>query len=288
MKCEQIQTLIEDCVDGALDHKAAAVVNSHRASCATCESFYQELSREQEIYARYNRDVEVTPALWASIETRIKQERASRPAGFASRLREQLTGMFGAPRLSPAFAAALVLVAIALTVGVMSYLNARGRETIVAGGNSNTSIQPADDKNEDKKAVPPASAPDSAKDQGTLGSNRAEGTGRAVTPPRGIKTAAPQKHVVSNAALTPAQLVREAEQKYLTAIAMLSRDVNRQRTQLDPTLLARFDASLSEIDRTIKETRRVVRENPGDPIALQYLLAAYSKKVEVLRGMTTD
>ncbi|MEK6408936.1 MAG: hypothetical protein AABN34_18590 [Acidobacteriota bacterium] len=294
MKCEQIQTLIEDCVDGVLDQKSASVVNSHRASCATCENLYQELSREQEIYARYNRDVEVTPALWASIETRINQERASRPAGFASRLRELLASMFAyrsAARLSPAFAAALVLVAIALTVGVMSYLNSGGRETIVAGvagGNSNTSIPRVEDKNEDKKAVPPSPAPDSAKDQGTLGSNRAEGTGRAVTPPRGIKTAAPQKHVVSNAALTPAQLVREAEQKYLTAIAMLSRDVNRQRTQLDPILLARFDASLSEIDRTIKETRRVVRENPGDPIALQYLLAAYSKKVEVLRGMTTD
>ena len=53
-------------------------------------------------------------------------------------------------------------------------------------------------------------------------------------------------------------------------------------------VLAKFDASLSEIDRTIRETRRVVRENPEDPIALQYLLAAYSKKVEVLRGMTID
>jgi hypothetical protein len=31
-----------------------------------------------------------------------------------------------------------------------------------------------------------------------------------------------------------------------------------------------------------------VRENPEDPIALQYLLAAYSKKVDVLREMTTD
>jgi hypothetical protein len=32
----------------------------------------------------------------------------------------------------------------------------------------------------------------------------------------------------------------------------------------------------------------VVRQNPEDPIALQYLLAAYSKKVDVLRGMTNE
>jgi predicted Zn-dependent protease len=87
---------------------------------------------------------------------------------------------------------------------------------------------------------------------------------------------------------TPAQLVREAEQKYVTAIAMLSRDVNRKRSQLDPIMLARFDSALGDIDRTIKDTRRVVRENPEDPIALQYLLAAYSKKVDVLRGMSAS
>jgi hypothetical protein len=56
-------------------------------------------------------------------------------------------------------------------------------------------------------------------------------------------------------------------------------------------MVARFDSALTDIDRTIKDTRRVVRDNPEDPIALQYLLAAYSKKVDALRGMsaaTTD
>jgi hypothetical protein len=106
---------------------------------------------------------------------------------------------------------------------------------------------------------------------------------KTPVPPR----AQPPKTQVA-AALTPAQLVRDAEQKYLAAIAMLSRDVNKHRSQLDPIMLARFDASLSEIDRTIKETRQVVRQNPEDPIALQYLLAAYSKKVDVLREMTND
>ena len=89
-------------------------------------------------------------------------------------------------------------------------------------------------------------------------------------------------------AMTPAQLVRDAEDKYLTAIAMLSRDVNGRRSQLDPIMLARFDATLADIDRTIKDTRQVVKDNPGDPIALQYLLAAYSKKVDVLREMTNN
>src|SRR5204862_4089730 len=99
-----------------------------------------------------------------------------------------------------------------------------------------------------------------------------------------VKAAVPRKSSVATA-LTPTPLVREAEQKYLTAIAMLARDVNRKRSQLDPIMLARFDSALGDIDRTIKDTRRVVRDNPEDPIALQYLLAAYSKKVDDLRGM---
>ncbi|MEK6323363.1 MAG: zf-HC2 domain-containing protein [Acidobacteriota bacterium] len=285
MKCEDVQMLIEDYVDRTLDQKAAALVKSHMGSCAACARFYQQLSREQEIYARYERDVEVTPALWASIETRIKQERAARPLGLFSRLREQIAGVFAGPRLSPALAAALVIIAIGITVAVMTYLNPRGGETTVAGGNRNTSI-PTD---EPKSApIPEPPAPESPKAPGTYATNDGSRSDQPATPHKATKARIAQKHLATTAVLTPSQLVRDAEQKYLTAISMLSRDVNRQRSQLDPNLLARFDASLSDIDRTIKETRRVVRENPGDPIALQYLLAAYSKKVEMLRGMTTD
>src|SRR5436190_5410041 len=122
MKCEEVQILIEDYIDSALDQKGVAFVKNHLAGCVACESFYQELKREQEIYARYERDIEVTPALWASIESRIKQERIAPQPGLFERLREQLTGMFSAPRLSPAFTAASVVIAIGITVGVLSFL----------------------------------------------------------------------------------------------------------------------------------------------------------------------
>lgn len=283
MKCEEYRVLIEDFVDGSLDSKTATRVTSHTAICAECAGFYQEMSREQEVYARYQRDVEVTPVLWASIETRIKQARAAQPGGLISRLREQFVGAFSAPRLSPAFAAALVIVAIGTTVFVMSRLNSRGPDPI-ASSNSNTSVRPGDASNRNAGVeVPTPSTPDGNRENTLAANSRSAATD-------GVNVAQPavkQPHRTS-AALTPAQLVRDAEQKYLTAIAMLSRDVNGRRSQLDPIMLARFDASLSQIDRTIKETRQVVRGNPEDPIALQYLLAAYSKKVDVLREMTNN
>lgn len=277
MKCEECQILIEDYLDGALDQKAVERLTLHVADCAQCTKFHEELSREQEIYACYQRDVEVTPVMWSSIEARIKQERAAQPTGVASRIRERLAGYFAAPRLSPAFAAALVLIAIGITVGVMTYLNSGHRETRVA--NNNASAPNLESKDNSPQA------PNVQREPEVMATNKGSGEVPSV---RKEGRTAPQKHLLSGAQPTPVQLVREAEQKYLTAIAMLSRDVNRQRSQLDPIMLARFDASLADIDRTIKETRRVVRENPGDPIALQYLLAAYSKKVDVLREMTNE
>ncbi|HKA22969.1 MAG TPA: zf-HC2 domain-containing protein [Blastocatellia bacterium] len=272
MKCEEYQILIEDYIDGTLDERTAARVISHTAECAGCAQFRQELVREQELYSRYQRDVEITPLMWTSIESRIRQDRAKQPSGLGSRLREQFAGLFAGPRLSPAFAAVLVMLAIGLTVFVMSRLNSPQAPTQVAEKNKNNQTE-----NPGAVAPPVTPAPPQPPEPATpkIEKDQVPRTQVAATPPKQPANVAP----------TPAQLVREAEQKYLTAIAMLSRDVDKRRSQLDPMVLARFDASLAEIDRTIKETRQVVKGNPDDPIALQYLLAAYSKKVDVLREM---
>jgi len=278
MKCEECEVLIEEYADGVLDQKSAAPVREHLASCTSCSAFHQEWTREQEIYSRYQRDVEVTPLLWSSIEARIKQERAGARDGMLARLRTQLGGLFAGPRFSPAFAAALVVIAIALTVVVMTLLNSKNQREQLAGANINVPA-PGQTANEGNPSITPPTndaGPKQPEPSSTVASNGGGGTAPKKIPAAKFVAARP----------TPDQLVREAEQKYLAAISMLSRDVKRHRSQLDPIMLARFDAALGDIDRTIKDTRRVVNENPGDPIALQYLLAAYSKKVDVLREMT--
>jgi len=278
MNCENYKSLIEDYVDGALDQKGVRDVTAHLDSCGACGRFREELVSEQRLYSRYDRGLEVSPALWSSIEARIKQDRATPASGLISRMRERMSGLVAVPRFSPAFAAALVVFAIGVTVAVMSFLNSSSRVSTVATNNPDTNhgdVQKAPtrapsvpDKTSDAK-LPVAPAPDNSK---TVKVN--------LVPPR--------RHATLTATVSPAQLVREAEQKYVTAIAMLTRDVNKRRSQLDPMLLARFDSALSDIDKTIKDTRRVAHENPEDPIALQYLLAAYSKKVDVLREMTAS
>jgi hypothetical protein len=82
--------------------------------------------------------------------------------------------------------------------------------------------------------------------------------------------------------------VREAEQKYLKAIAALSRDVGRRRRALDPETAGRFESGLAAVDRAIAETRAAARRHPRDPVVVQYMMAAYSKKVDLLRDMAQN
>ena len=278
MNCENYQSLIEEYVDGVLDKKNVRDVTAHLDSCGACNRFREELVREQQLYSRYDRGVEVSPKLWASIEARIKQDRATRDSGLISRMRERMSGLVAVPRFSPAFAAALVLIAIGVTVAVMSYLNST-RVATVATNNAGSNRGEVQTKGSEPAAPSPEKIPNA---------EQFVPLGRENSKPPKVILAVPRTTAASTARPTPAQLVREAEQKYVTAIAMLTKDVNKRRSQLDPMLLARFHAALTDIDKTIKDTRRVARENPEDPIALQYLLAAYSKKVDVLREMTAS
>ena len=272
MKCEECQAAIEDYIDEALAVRAAREMSVHLSSCEACSRCYEEFKREQSIYASYQRDVDVTPALWAGIEARMERQPVIKSPTFFEILRQRFVGMFGAPRLSPAFAAALVLVAIGVTAVIMQYAGSRGSEPVAQNASTGTPGEqpPSNPGTPDVQKPDANSAVDPSKNP-VVAVVRKESTKRpAAGPP------------------TPEQLVREAEQKYVQAIAILSRDVNERRSKIDPAVLARFDAALSDIDRTIAETKQATRQNPRDPIALNYLLSAYSKKVDALRDMARD
>ncbi len=293
MKCEACQSILEEYFDGELPAKAGTEVRAHLGACPACAAELAEMRQAHELYARYERGLDVTPALWAGIEARIKAER---PEGAApadrsatSGWRDWLKGWFALPHISPAFAAALVVLAIGLTAVVMSYLNSRsavgtGNPQIAAGS------QPPTNSNSNVTATPKVETPPPVVAKNPDDEKSAPEPKDTVKKP----SPAPRKQLVAGngskgqAPPDPMKLVREAEQKYLAAIAILSQDVKRHRSQIDPAVLARFDSALSDIDRTIAETRQIVRRNPDDPVALQYLLSAYAKKVDTLRAMTLD
>lgn len=134
MKCEEFQSVMEEYVDGELDEQTTQLARAHLAACAACALLSEELWGEQEIYAHYQRDVTVTPALWQGVRSRIEVEKISHGRDLRRPFREWFAGSLGAPRFSPALTAAMVLIAVGITIGAMRYMNSRAetRQQVVA------------------------------------------------------------------------------------------------------------------------------------------------------------
>jgi hypothetical protein len=314
MKCAECTTnALEEFLDGELDARRAAETEAHLAACRACAQAYDELLDEQAMYAGYERDLDVTPqALWGGVAARIATEQArATPAAETSlfrRLRAWLAAALVAPRFSPALTAAMMLLAIGATAVVMRYVNTQpvAPRDLAGGAQPPVAATPSSIVRQPTPEAAPISTP-AVRPNGELsgGVNKQPDGREKIQPPESARRRdAERKSVVpsNDAALVPAdgrneeinrrqratdRLVREAEAKYLAAIRMLSEDVNRKRMRLDPQVAARFDETLATIDRSIAETRRTVFQQRNDPVAVQYMLSAYAKKVEVMREMAT-
>lgn len=312
MKCEECTaSALEELLDGELDERRAAEINAHLAACEPCALRYDELLDEAAIYASYERDVEVTPQLWAGVAARIAVAEKSvevKPHGGASpfqKVRAWLASTLVAPRFSPVLTAALVLLAIGATATVMKYLNPQtATSASIAGGQGTTATPEKMNVVQPTPETSPSVAPDATqKQESSLTAVNTQPERRNVEKTEQRRGAsAPERALVvpvnaerdqlaiqnreqQRRQRATARLVREAESKYVAAIKLLSEDVNRKRTRLDPEVAARFDETLATIDRSIAETRRTVLRHGNDPVAVQYMLSAYAKKVEVMREM---
>jgi hypothetical protein len=318
MKCQDCELLLEEYFDGEAGERESAAVAAHLQTCAACTRAYEGLAAEQSLFAAYEREVEVTPALWAGVEARLRagQRGGGGKVGFLQSLRGWLAPLLVAPRFSPAMTAAMVVVAVVATAVVMKSIGGSNTKPPViaqAGNEGKAAPQPANatpNANAGESPTPdpsssPATAPFSSSPQATPQPK----TTAPPPDPNRLQNAAgkrPKQGPVLDKSSTGAaqplvaqadqnarprvetaadKLVREAEQRYVAAIRILERDVKTRREKIDPNTLARFDETLASIDRTIAETRRTARQHGNDPVAVQYMLSAYAKKVEVMREM---
>ena len=264
MRCEESKDLLEALIDGELESRTAETMLAHLAACEPCSRLEKDLAGEQAIYSAYRRDVEVTPAMWRAVEKRIGLEDGDQTRRPAFGSAGWLSRILGAPALSFSVAAALVVVAVLVTIAAVRYLESRNARSVPQGTNQDTASQ----------------TPTNAGDQ-----HPGDQTEHPVPTPRPHVLKA--GYSAATRKPTPDQLVREAEQKYITAIAMMTRDVERRRGQLDPVMLAQLDQALMQMDRIIAQTKRAMREDSNDPNAVQYLLAAYSRKYEALKEVAS-
>lgn len=121
MKCDDCRNLLAEFIDVEAVETEAEQITAHLITCAGCTSEFEALTAEQEIFARYDRELEITPAMWTAIQARTAAE--SRPVISSSNSkfspREWLIGLFAAPRFGLGFSGAMAVLIAAIVFGVM-------------------------------------------------------------------------------------------------------------------------------------------------------------------------
>jgi hypothetical protein len=119
MKCDDCLTLLAEYIDGEVIESDAEQISAHLITCAACESEFELLTAEQELFTRYDRELDITPAMWSAIQARtaveikpVESRAKVNPLGW-------LTGLFATPRSVFAFSGAMAVLIAAVVIGVM-------------------------------------------------------------------------------------------------------------------------------------------------------------------------
>lgn len=84
MKCEVCLELLEEYLDGELAADDQEQIDAHLIACTECSESFATLNAEQEIFARYDREVEVPPFLWTRVAAHTVSERVVTKRGWLS------------------------------------------------------------------------------------------------------------------------------------------------------------------------------------------------------------
>ena len=135
MKCEACHGLLEEYLDGELAVAEQEQISEHLITCADCSASFAALTSEQELFSRYDRELEVPPFLWTRIAQHTVAENNSKRLSW----REQLANRFA----RSVVAAAVAILLIAIGVGILNTtdptLPRDGSDPIQAGVKATTS-----------------------------------------------------------------------------------------------------------------------------------------------------
>jgi len=105
MKCEFCLELLEEYLDGELAVEDREQIDAHLITCSECSESFAALSAEQEIFARYDREIEVPPFLWTRVAAHTVSESNVAKRGWSP-------GVFRKASLASAIAVTLIVIAI--------------------------------------------------------------------------------------------------------------------------------------------------------------------------------
>ena len=292
MKCEACLGMMDQLIEGEVDRSLAGEATAHIATCGPCSKLYANLSYEQALFRRYLLEVEPPPALWANLRLQLEAEKVIRASQPQFRLQRWLATALGGLNVTPqmATATALALLTIGVAIGIMVW-----RTTIDTPNHQaqypGLGVQPSSEVNREGTRLDSdttdrqrAANNIERKTQASSAESGEKGSGIHVSAAGRVGR---RRFGRSPVVPTVDQVAVRVEQQYLSAIEILSRDIKRRRRAISPAVLSHLETALAEVDRNIAATRRVAREQPRDPIAVQYLASAYENKVDLLREVTS-
>jgi hypothetical protein len=273
MNCESYQTELEDLLYGELDAARQAALSEHLSVCVDCRAAQVALARENELFAQYYEQNAIEPSdeMWRAIHARIQPETATQTSSWSGKLRNWFAPIFAPAMLRQAgFAALLILVSVGLTTLYFSTRKVENNVATTTPSPTATPTTPAPQTQSTPQPTPAPSVNDSVKPQ--LASLK-------PAPKAEVKLA--PKKLTEDEILS--QQIAKATREYQSAIHLLERTIAKRKTQLDEGTIKQFEGSLAMIDASIAQSRQALRAHPNDPTAARFLLAAYSKKVELMQ-----
>src|SRR3954469_2534169 len=116
MKCDDCLNLLEVYLDGEAGERNSEHVQQHLMHCASCTSAFEALTAENEMFARYDRELEISPAIWNGVAAQIAAD-GDGAATSKSSFAEWFAGLFAMPSFKFAMPA-VTFALIAMVVGV--------------------------------------------------------------------------------------------------------------------------------------------------------------------------
>lgn len=276
--------ILQAYIDGELSHEQTAEAASHLAACETCAAALAEVEGETSFFAAaFAPDESVSvpsEVLRARINAAVAQlesvtesnEQRSQGWSFSAPL-ATLSGLFS---FTPQGAVAFAGVLAALVVGII-YFSSQSSQQKPGKTQGTPEVAQTSATPERPLVVTPTPEiveplPVPAHDKGN-----------------GQPTYALAKHnprSVKRAPAAPTALKEEAlpgEKEYQTAIASLEKTIKLGGDEsLRPALRADYERNLALLDSAITQTRQVAARNPKDRDAVDFLMAAYQSKFELL------
>ncbi len=132
MKCEVCLSLLEEYFDGELAELDASEVGAHLITCARCASQFAVLTSEQELFAQYDRQIEVPASLWNTIAERTAPEVETVAPDLRHGWYDVVADLFSMRSLT--FAGVVAVLLLAILVGAVHMLTRRPSTQMTAAG----------------------------------------------------------------------------------------------------------------------------------------------------------